>query len=78
MSTIENSSSSDTRRQYKVFVSSTYLDNKDRRKLVQDAIRDRALHKKAFPYAASFHSYRWCNPPTQGNSITLAPLAGLG
>ncbi|MCP4686558.1 MAG: DUF4062 domain-containing protein, partial [Desulfobacterales bacterium] len=33
-----NDSSQDSRRLYKVFVSSTYLDNKERRKIVRDAI----------------------------------------
>ena len=38
MSTIDNPTPPGARRPYKVFVSSTYLDNKSRRKLVQDAV----------------------------------------
>jgi hypothetical protein len=34
----ENSTASDARRSYKVFISSTYIDNEDRHKIVQDAI----------------------------------------
>ncbi|MGD9325028.1 MAG: SUMF1/EgtB/PvdO family nonheme iron enzyme, partial [Desulfobacterales bacterium] len=34
----ENSTASDARRSYKVFISSTYIDNENRRKIVQDAI----------------------------------------
>jgi len=38
MPTPRKPTSSDTPRAYKVFVSSTYLDNKERRKIVQDAV----------------------------------------
>jgi len=38
MPTTKQPTSSDARYPYKVFISSTYIDNEDRRKIVQDAI----------------------------------------
>ena len=34
----EKSTASDARHPYKVFISSTYLDNEERRKIVRDAV----------------------------------------
>jgi hypothetical protein len=56
----EETKRKESRRLYKVFVSSTFLDNQERRKLVQDAITMAGMVWHGMDYAAadrkSFHS----------------------
>lgn len=49
----------ETRRPYKVFVSSTFLDNQERRKLVQDAITMAGMVWHGMDYAAG--EKRFCH-----------------